>query len=225
MRRVDDQENAQDERGGEDADVDDVLALVGDGALGDPLDLLELAGGHEAAGEGEEAEDDLDDEGRHSEGGELEGRRLEREEELGRADEAGRDAAEGMGEGGPLGNGGQRNPGEGNADEDARGCRDDEPGQVPDAEFGAHEGSDDGHGHGGDAGVDAASGRLRAAHPHEGENEERGRDEVRDLNDGFCHDLPFSFVLNILSMRFVMRKPETMLVIEANKATAPSIVM
>ena len=42
---------------GQQAEVDEVLSFIGDGAL--RQDFLQLAGGHQAAGEGERAEDDL----------------------------------------------------------------------------------------------------------------------------------------------------------------------
>ena len=49
----------------------DVLARVGDRPLRDPLDLLQLAGGHQAAGERQVAEHDLDDDRDHAEGREV----------------------------------------------------------------------------------------------------------------------------------------------------------
>ena len=70
---------------------------------------------------------------------------------------------------------------------------------------------------------------LRVVHPVQREDEQRRRDEVGELRDGVasCVASPRRrcLVLNILSMRSVIRKPLTMLVIEAKSAMAPRIRM
>ncbi len=83
-------------------EVDDVLQRVGHRPLRDPLDLLQLAGGHQAAGERQVAEEDLGDDRGHAERRELLAALAEPEVELGRADQPGRQAAEGVRERGPL---------------------------------------------------------------------------------------------------------------------------
>src|SRR4029450_7774335 len=71
----------------------------------------------------------------------------------------------------------------------------------------------------------------RIAHPLEGEDEECGRDEVDQLNQLIDHlaapgwTAAGSRLFNIFSMRSVIRKPLTMLVVEANTATAPKMVL
>ena len=77
-------------------EVDDVLALVGDGPL--RQDLLQFARGHQASGEGQRAEDDLQREHAHHEP--RHGRRAEIE--LGGADQRHAQRAEGVAERGPL---------------------------------------------------------------------------------------------------------------------------
>ena len=74
----------------------------------------------------------------------------------------------------------------------------------------------------------------RRVHPVQREDEQRRRDEVRQLDEvtSIMGDRPgsppsyrASPVLNIFSMRSVIRKPLTMLVIEANSAMAPRMRM
>src|SRR5262249_2098265 len=87
---------------------------------------------------------------------------------------------------------------------------------------GVEQRADDREGHARDARADAAPRGVRAREPAQREDEQRRRGEVTQLGDGRDHDLPRS--LNILSMRSVIRNPETMLVTEANTAIAPSAV-
>ena len=83
----------------EDSQVHEVLAPVGDGALGQ--DLLELAEGHEAGREGQEAEDHLEGQGAHGEA--VDPAVARPEEVLRRAHEGRGEGAEGVGERRPLG--------------------------------------------------------------------------------------------------------------------------
>ncbi len=205
------------------AEVHEVLARIGDRTLRDPLQLLQLAGGDEAAGEGQVAEHDLEHDRDHPEGGEVLGALGQPEVVLGGADEPGGRAAERVRERGPLRHRGQRHLRERHADHEAEHDRDHDPGVVDD--LGLRPGGEHGDHHAADAGVHAVPRGLRIAHPMEREDEERGRDEVRELDQRMNHLgaalPPASRVLNILSMRLVMRKPLTMLVIEAKSATAP----
>src|SRR5262249_29989228 len=57
------------------------------------------------------------------------------------------------------------------------------------------------------------------------EDEKGGRKQIGDLDEVHPHHLPPFRILNILSMRSVIKNPLTMLVMEANKAMAPSRVM
>ncbi len=93
---------------GEQRQVDDVLHGIGDRPLRDQLHFLQLAGGHEAPGEGQEAEDDLHDDRDHAEGREILRTLPEPQVVLGGADQPGREATEGMRQGGPLRDGRER---------------------------------------------------------------------------------------------------------------------
>src|SRR5690606_29206393 len=84
--------------------------------------------------------------------------------------------------------------------------------------------ADHGERHRRDAGQHRAARRRRIAHPLEREDEERGRDQVDNVDCLRTH-LRGSRFLNIFSMRSVMRKPLTMFVVDANTATAPSTVL
>ena len=63
MLRLDGQPHARRNGQAEDRQVDHVLVAVGDGTL--RKNFLELAEGHHAAGEGEEAEQRFEDQGDH----------------------------------------------------------------------------------------------------------------------------------------------------------------
>src|SRR5437773_7913520 len=59
----------------------------------------------------------------------------------------------------------------------------------------------------------------------QGEDEQGRRQQIGDLAECEPHHLPPFRVLNILSMRSVIKNPLTMLVMDANRAMAPRIVM
>ncbi len=65
LLRMEHEDDGDNQRNPQQREVDDVLSLVGDRAL--RQHLLELAGRHQAAGEGQAAEDDLQGEHRHRE--------------------------------------------------------------------------------------------------------------------------------------------------------------
>src|SRR5215472_254293 len=72
------------------------------------------------------------------------------------------------------------------------------------------------------------AGRGRRTHPLERQNEERARDQVNDFDEvlaacQFVHDFVAGrLLLNIFSMRSVMRNPPTMLLVAAMTAMVPS---
>ena len=142
---------------------------------------------------------------------------------LGGADQTRGQAAEGMRQGGPLRNRGERHPRERNAHHEAGDDRQDDPAVVHD--LGLDPGRHDGDDHGGHAGIHALPGGRRGVHPVQREDEQDGRDQVGELDDPCVHEWPSRFGLpvglNIFSMRSVIRKPLTMFVIEANSAIAP----
>src|SRR5713226_2973176 len=76
------------------------------------------------------------------------------------------------------------------------------------------------------AGVHALTSGGGRVHPVQRQDEQRRGDEVPELPDVIDHDPlappPFPLVLNILSIRSVIRKPLTMFVIEPKRAIAPS---
>ncbi len=95
--------------------VEDVLVLEGDGPR--RQHFLELAGGHQAAGERQVAEQHLDDDREHAERGEP--AVLEPQHVLRRADQARRQAAEGVRQRRPLRHRGERHPRQRHADDRA----------------------------------------------------------------------------------------------------------
>jgi hypothetical protein len=148
-----------------------------------------------------------------------------------------------MRQGGSLRDGGHRDQQpERNAERHARDERDHDPLVLDDLEL--EQRGDDRDEHADLAGPDAAPGGRRMRQPLQGQHEAPGREQVREREEGVVHDVahaaaPFeagssvvwsfsrggaSRRLNIFSMRSVMRKPETMLVVEAKTATAPRIV-
>src|SRR5712671_2318416 len=81
---------------------------------------------------------------------------------------------------------------------------------------------DHGQSHSPHAGEHATARGFRIAHPLERQNEECRGDQVNQLNELIGH---LSRRLNIFSMRSVIRKPLTMLVVDAKTATAPRMVL
>ena len=201
-----------------------VIALVAEILLG----FLTFTGSILAAGKLQEAQQDLRHQGNDDEGGQ--GRLVALpvvEEELGRAHQTGGQAAESMGEGGPLGDRREGHLGQGVAHRRTRG----EGGENPPV-VGATGGDDAGEGahhrqgHGRHAGHDALARGFGIAHPPQRQDEEGGGDEVEKLDEGLgAHFATFSCFLNIFSMRSVMRKPLTMLVVEQKMAIRPRAVM
>ena len=89
------------------------------------------------------------------------------------------------------------------------------------------QGAADGQQHADFARPDAAPGRARRTHPFQRENEKDAGNQVDDFDDGLgdgqgVHGLVGRLVLNILSMRSVIRKPPTILLVAATMASMPS---
>src|SRR6266850_220192 len=85
-------------------------------------------------------------------------------------------------------------------------------------------GDDHRHGRARDARIDAPAGGPGRVHPVQREDEQGRRDEVPELADAVHHarlPSPGLSVLNIFSIRSVIRNPLTMFVIEAKRAMAP----
>src|SRR6266576_688675 len=83
-------------------------------------------------------------------------------------------------------------------------------------DFGLDPGRKDRHGHARNTGDHPVARRFRIVHPIQREDEQRRGEDGGQLAEERHHCF-----LNILSMRSVIRNPLTILVIEANSATAP----
>src|SRR5439155_357067 len=73
----------------------------------------------------------------------------------------------------------------------------------------------------------SVAGSARRAHPSQRQNEERAGDQINDFNDVLIsgeigHGLVGRLVLNIFSMRSVIRNPPTTLLVAATTAITPS---
>src|SRR5262245_45342411 len=81
----------------------------------------------------------------------------------------------------------------------------------------------DGQQHGRHAGQHGAAGGGGMVHPVQREDEQHRRDQIGELHQVIGHRPapPRGACLNIFSMRSVIKKPLTMLVMEANRAMAP----
>src|SRR6059058_2312653 len=213
-RRVQDDQHAERHSDDQHTHVDDVLPEISDGSLRDPRDLLQFSRGHEAAGECEKAEDDLRDDGAHAERRELRGTRAHAEEVLRRPHQAGGEPAERVRQGGPLRHRREGHQGERHADDEPGQDGQDDPAVVDDLRLNPGRPHRDHHAR--HARHDTAAGRLGIVHPVQREDEQGRREHRGGLGDRVDHCF-----LNILSMRSVIRNPLTMLVMEANSATAP----
>ena len=218
------------QREAEQREVADVLERVRDRPLRHPFHFLQLARRHQAARQRQVAEDDLGDERDHPERRQVFAAFRQPQVVLRGADEAGGRAAERVRERRPLRHRRERHLRQRHADDEAGGDRDDDPRVVNDRRFGPCD--DDGDHRAGDARVHAFARRRRGVHPVQREDEQRRRDQVPELADAVDHEPPPDLapgsvggrlsVLNILSIRSVIRKPLTMFVIEAKSAMAPS---
>ena len=200
--------------------IDEVLPLIGNRALGQ--NLLQFPRRHQTAGEGQRGEDDLQGDNCHHEAWNVRGAEIE----LGAAHQGHAECAEGVAERGSLRNGrhvhqAQRNPNTGAQHEG-----DDDPLIVDDAVM--QQGPANGQGHADFAGSDAALGGGRTAQPFQRKNKENAGNQVDDLDDLLIsrevggHGFVGRLDLNILSMRSVIRKPPTTLLVAAITARTPN---
>src|SRR5271169_1773548 len=132
-----------------------------------------------------------------------------------------------MAERGPLRDGGHVDHAEGHADDGAEDQGDGDPFVFDDVVI--QERAGDGEEHADFTGAHAPAGGGGGAHPHQSEDEERGGDQVDDFDESVGaepgdHYFLGPLDLNILSMRSVMRKPPTTLLVAATIASAPRMV-
>ena len=145
-----------------------------------------------------------------------------------RADQRDAEGAEGVAESRPLRHGRHLHQAQGHADDRAEHQRDGDPLVVDDPVM--QQRPADGQEHPELAGPHPAPRRGRRAHPFQREDEQGRGDQVGDLDDVFAsHGASFMafsgrLALNILSMRSVMRKPPTTLLVAATIAIVPKTV-
>ena len=133
--------------------------------------------------------------------------------------------AEGVAESRPLGDGGHLHQSERNPDTGAEHERDRNPLVIDDPVL--QQRPADRQQHSNFACPDAMAGGARRAHPFQRQNEKDAGNQIRDFDDGLgrgqrAHGLAGRLVLNILSIRSVIRKPPTMLLVAAMTASMPS---
>src|SRR6266849_6046576 len=202
------------------AEIDEVLSFIGDGAL--RQNFLQLAGGHQAAGEGERAENHF-----HGEHGHHERRNIRRAQiKLRGAHQRDAQRAEGVAQRGSLRHRGHLHVAERNADDRAEHQGDGDPLVVHDAVMQQRAGDGQHHAHfAGPHAVPRGGGR---AQPLQRQNEKDGGDQISDFDEGVggdrvAHGFFGPLDLNMRSMRSVMMKPPTTLLVAATMAMTPRI--
>src|SRR5713101_1891514 len=199
------------------AEVDEVLSFIGDGAL--RQNFLQLAGGHQAAGEGERAENHF-----HGQHGHHERRNVgSAQVKLRGTHERDAQRAERVAERGPLRHRGHSHFAEGHADDAAEHQTDGHQFVIHDAAV--QQRSTDRQGHAQFAGPNAMPRGGGRAQPLERQNKKDGGDEIGDFDQrvGGHYGLLGPLDLNMRSMRSVIRKPPTMLLVAATMAMVPRI--
>src|ERR1700733_3681657 len=246
--RMQDKVNRAADRDEKQQEVDEILTFVGDRTLGE--DLLQFSCGHQTAGESQAAEDDFHREHRHHELGNV----GSAEVELSGADQCYAQCAERVAESGPLWDGGHLHHAERNADATAEHESDDDPLIVDDAVveqsagYGQHHadlaGPDAMAGSGGrthplqrqnekragdevdDFDCGLACGEL--GHVYFGQSCSKsvcfGSACFKSVSSRIDYFFTGRLVLNILSMRSVMRNPPTTLLVAATMAMTPRTV-
>jgi len=218
--RVRYQHTRDNNRDSQESEVDDVLSLIGDGPL--RQDFLQFSRGHQAARERQRAEDDFEREHAHHEA-----RHTRRAQIKFRcADQRHAECTKRVTQRGPLRNGGHGDFAERHADDRSEHQADKDPFVFHDAVVEQCAGNRQQHAQ--FAGKDAAARGRRRAQPLEREDEERGGNQISDLDKGVrsehvAHGFFGPLGLNILSIRSVMRKPPTMLLVAATMAIVPRI--
>src|ERR1039457_3906258 len=199
--------------------VDEVLPLIGDWPL--RQDFLQLARGHQAAGNGETAEDDFQRKHRHHERRNIRGPQLE----LRGSHQGYAKRAEGMAQCSSLRDGSHSDVAKRDTNDRAQDQPNGEPLVVHDAVIQKRTGNRQHHSR--FARPNAAPRGDWRTQPLQREDEEDGSDNVGDLYDVFgrwSHGFCVRLDLNILSMRSVMMKPPTALLVAATIAIVPSTV-
>src|ERR1039457_2022392 len=199
--------------------VDEVLPLIGDRPL--RQDFLQLACGHQAAGNGETAEDDLQREHRHHERRNIRGPQVE----LRGSHQGYAKCSEGVTQRSSLRDRGHSDIAQRDANHRAQDQCNGDPLIVHDAVIQKRAGDCQHHSH-----FTCPNSPPRGdwrTQPLQRQDEEDGSDDVGDLNDVFgrwSHGFCVRLDLNILSMRSVIMKPPTALLVAATIAIVPSTV-
>src|SRR5467141_534569 len=135
-----------------------------------------------------------------------------------------------MAEGSPLGNSGHLHPAQRNTDAAAQHERDDDPLVIDNAAVQQRAGNRQHHAN--FSRPDAVAGGSGRAHPLQRQDEQSASDEVNNFDDvlaagelghgGGNHHFVGRLLLNIFSIRSVMRNPPTTLLVAATMAMTPS---
>src|SRR5256886_10046687 len=130
-----------------------------------------------------------------------------------------------MAERGPLRHRGQLNRAERDADAWSQHQGDDDPFVIDNSVV--QQRARNGQHHTDLAGPDSAPGSARRAHPFQRQNKQRAGDQINDFNDVLIsgeigHGLVVRLLLNIFSIRAVIRNPPTTLLVAATTAITPS---
>src|SRR5690349_21664999 len=205
----------------EHAEIDEVLALEGDRAL--RKDFLQFSGGHQAACKRERAENHFHRQNGHHEPGHCGSAQIK----FRRAYERNATRSKRVAERRPLRDGRHLHFAEWNADDGAEHESDGNPLVIHDAPI--EQSSHDCEEHAEFAGPDAVPRRGGRAHPLQRHHEQRRGDEVSQFDNGVCsgewsHGFGLRLALNIFSIRSVMKKPPTTLLVAATMAMVPSTV-
>src|ERR1700722_15895587 len=159
----------------EEHEVDEILAFIGNGPL--RQNFLELSRSHQTAGKCEAAEDDFHRQHRHHEFFNVRRAQVE----FRGADQGYAERAEGVAEGGSLGNGGHLHHAERDADARAEHQSDDDPLPVDNAV--TQQRAADGQDHADFAGENPVARGGGRTHPLQRENEQGAGDEVDDFDE------------------------------------------
>ena len=187
------------------------------GRWGIHFSSCELASRHQAAAECEKAEDVFRDERRRPERRQVFRRLAPPQVVIRGTHQPRRGPPKRVGQRGPLGNRREGNPRERHTDGDRRHDPQDDPQMVDDVRLDPRCGHRQQHGR--DPREHAVARGLGIVHPMQGEDVQARRDQIGQGHDEADHWR--SLVLNILTMRSVMRNPLTMFAMDANTATTP----
>src|ERR1035438_743827 len=223
-----DQRHGDYQGGGKQQKVDELLAFVSQRPL--RQNFLKLAGSHQAAGNGQAAENDLERQHRHHEARDIGCAQVK----FGGADQRYAERSKGVTERGSLRDRRHRYAPERNADDGAEHKPNGDQPVIHNAVV--QQRAADRQQHADFARPDAVAGRGRRTHPLQREDEQHARDEIQKLDEDLascefgCHYWPTDLAaglaagrldLNIFNMRSVIRKPPTMLLVAATTAINP----